>query len=133
MITGSALNLNFGVQNLNYSGKTYSIFGANLRHPNCDLPNITGCPIQLWVFYAKFGYYLLQQLLKLKMYYFNFSACVVSKIFNKIHFLIPHIFKLTWWNSNKWENKLHNLNYILRNLSSYFIIETILANLKLIS
>ena len=80
-ITGSALKLNFWVQHINYSEKkTWSNFGANLLHPNCDLSNITGCPIRLWLFHAKLSYYLLQQLLKLKIYYshflFNFSVCV---------------------------------------------------------
>ena len=88
--TGSALNLKFGVQNLNYSGKKiWSIFGENLLHPNCDLSNITECPFWLWLFYEKFSYYLFQQLI----FDFNFSERVDSKIFNKIHFLLGHSFK----------------------------------------
>ena len=56
-----------------YSGKkTWSNFGANLLHPNCDLSNITGCPIRLWLFHAKLSYYLLQYLLKLDIYYSHF-------------------------------------------------------------
>ena len=47
-ITGSAPKLNFWVQNINFPWKkTWSNFGANLLHPNCDLSNITGCPIRL--------------------------------------------------------------------------------------
>ena len=47
-ITGSRLKLNFWVQHINYSGKkTWSIFGANLLHPNFYLSNITGWPFRL--------------------------------------------------------------------------------------
>ena len=74
-----------------FGKKTWSNFGGNLFNRNCDVSNITGCPI--WLFHAKLGYYLFQQLLKLKICYFNFSVYVYSGIFSKIHFLMLHNFK----------------------------------------
>ena len=69
-ITGSALKLNLQCQNWNFFGKkTWSIFEANLLHLNFVLSNIPGCPFWLWLFHAKLSYYLLQQLLKFKIYY----------------------------------------------------------------
>ena len=61
------------LQNINYSGKkTWSNFVANLLHPNCDLSNITWCPIRLLLFNAKLSNYLLQHLLKIKNLIFTF-------------------------------------------------------------
>ncbi len=72
-ITGSRLKLNFWIQHINYSGKkTWSNFVANLHHPNFYLSNITGWPFKFRPFYAKLSYYLLQPLLKLKIYYSHF-------------------------------------------------------------
>ena len=114
-ITGSALKLNFWVKHIHYSGKkTWSNFGANLLHPNCDLSNITGCPIRLWLFHAKLSYYLLQYLLKLNIYYSHFlflflRMCGLKKflmrfIFNfkshdeiRINAKINHKIRILFW------------------------------------
>jgi hypothetical protein len=52
---------------------THKLFGKkNLLHPNFYLLNITGRPLRFRPFHAKLSYYLLQPLLKLKIYYSHF-------------------------------------------------------------
>ena len=95
-----------------------------MLHPNFDLSEITGFPFWLWLFHAKFSYYLLQQLLKFLIYYsnlkkkfkFKFKFLILispyvrtQKIKKKLIFL-PYNFKSHVEIRINEQNKLQNLN-----------------------